>query len=329
MKRVRDCGRVPLGEGVGLVLDGGVAHYTGLATCGSIWACPVCAGKIRAARAAEISSAAKAWSEAGNGVYMVTLTAPHDLGMRLSALMRVIAESFSKVIAGRAWIRVKAQAGVAGTIRSVEVTHGENGWHPHLHVLIFTEGDPGAEGLVALSLHIREKWKRSIVAAGYRPPSELHGVVIERCASPVAAAEYIAKDQDGPLPGNELARGDMKRGKDGHRTPFQILTDFGETGDAADIALYREYEKATRGHQCITWSRGLKKLVRVDDRTDQELAEDGPGGELVVTISRDAWWAITHHFGLDAHILDAAEAGGGAAVVELLAGHGIIARTPT
>ena len=327
LQRVRNCGRVPLGDGVGLVLDDGIAHYTGLPTCGSIWACPVCAGKIRASRAAEISAAAKAWSDAGNGVFMVTLTAPHDRygdKMRLSALMRVIADSFSKVIAGRAWLRVKEQARVAGTIRSVEVTHGlKNGWHPHLHALIFTEGDPGAEGLCALTLHIKSKWKRSIVAAGYRPPSELHGVVIDRCASPAAAAEYIAKDQDGPLPGNELARGDMKLGRDGNRTPFQIIGDFATWGDAEDLALWHEYEKGTRAHQCITWSRGLKALLRVEERSDTELAEEGTGGELVVRIDRDGWRVVTEHDGLEADLLDAAEQGGSWAVVGLLADYGI------
>jgi hypothetical protein len=149
-------------------------------------------------------------------------------------------------------LRVKEKARIVGTIRAVEVTHGENGWHPHLHVLVFLTGEPGAEGLAALTLHVQEKWRRAVVAAGYRPPSELHGVKVERCRSAAEAGGYIAKTQDGRSPGNELARSDLKRGKEGHHLPLQILGDFGETGDRADLDLWNEYEVATKGRQAIT-----------------------------------------------------------------------------
>ena len=142
IERVRKCGRVPTGEGVTVVDHAGVAHYAGLTTCGSIWACPVCSAKIRAGRAEEIAAGAASWDQAGNSIYMITLTAPHDMGMKLSALLPVIADSFRAVISGRAWLKVKAAAEVAGTIRSVEITHGANGWHPHLHVLVFAGGIP-------------------------------------------------------------------------------------------------------------------------------------------------------------------------------------------
>ena len=69
---------------------------SGVMRCGLIWHCPVCAGKIRNERATVISEAAGRWQKAGNSVYMVTLTAPHDLGMRLSDLLVLIAESFQE-----------------------------------------------------------------------------------------------------------------------------------------------------------------------------------------------------------------------------------------
>ena len=45
--------------------NSGIAHYAGLTTCGSIWACPVCSAKIRNTRALEISAATAAWDFAG------------------------------------------------------------------------------------------------------------------------------------------------------------------------------------------------------------------------------------------------------------------------
>lgn len=304
---------MPIGEVV-ISVNAGVAHYSGLTTCGSIWACPVCSAKIRNTRAEEISAGAARWDLAGNSVYMITLTAPHDLGMKLSPLMGTIADSFRKVISGRSWLALKARVGIVGTVRSVEITHGANGWHPHLHVLVFIEGDPGARGLVDLGQHFRGKWGRAIVAAGYRAPDEQHGVVIDRCTSAAEAGAYIAKTQDGKGVGNELARGDLKSGRGEHRTPLEILEAFRWTGDAADLGLWRTYEKATKGRQAITWSRGLRQLLAVEERTDEEVAAEEIGGEVLVMIDRDDWRKVTRVPGLAAHLLDQAERGGSAAV---------------
>jgi hypothetical protein len=322
LERVRKCGRVTLGGDVAIKAQGGVAHYAGLVTCGSVWACPVCSAKIRNARAQEISAAAARWDQAGNSV-LVTLTMPHDFGMRLARLLPVIADGFRSVISGRAWLRVKAAARVAGTIRSVEVTHGLNGWHPHLHVLVFIDGDPGADGLAALGIHMRARWTRYIQAQGYRAPDLAHGVVIERCTSAAEAGAYIAKTQDGKAPGNELARGDLKRGRAGHRTPLEILESFRWTGDIEDLALWHEYERASKGHQCITWSKGLRSLLAAPERTDEEIAAEEAGGDVLALIPCASWRRVTGIPGLPAYLLDAAERDGAAAVAAALARFGI------
>jgi len=323
IERVRKCGRVALGD-VAIIGNAGIAHYAGLTTCGSIWACPVCSAKIRNHRAEEISAAAARWDLAGNSVYMVTLTAPHDMGMKLGQLLPVIADSFRAVISGRAWLRVKKQAGITGTIRSVEITHGANGWHPHLHVLVFTAADPGADGLAAMVLHFREKWRRAIVKAGYRPPSDEHGVKVDRCMSAAEAGAYIAKTQDGKSPGNELARSDLKNGRDGHRTPFEILEDFRWTGDADDLALWHVYERATKGHQAISWSKGLRVLLAAPERSDEEIAAQEVGGDVVLMIPKDTWREVVRVPGLSVYLLGEAERGGVDAVLAVLERYGLI-----
>jgi hypothetical protein len=317
---------VPIGPGVSMVSNSGVAHYRGLASCGSIWACPVCSAKIRNARALEIAEAAGNWHRAGNTVLMVTFTAPHDLGMSLGVLLPVIARSFSSVIAGRPWIRLKARVPIAGTIRSVEVTYGPNGWHPHLHVLVFIEGQADAGQLAALGIHVRAKWRTFITRAGYRPPSDLHGVKIDVCTSAAEAGLYISKTQDGRSPGNEMARADLKTGRDGHVTPFQILGEIADTGDLAGLPLWHEYERATRGHQAMTWSAGLRKLLlgTAPERTDDELAAEEVGGDLVAEFSTGAWKAVTRVLGLECALLEAWESGGTGAVIALAAGHGLV-----
>lgn len=123
--------------------QGEVAHMSGVQSCGSIWACPVCAAKVRERRASEIPRAALAHMTAGGSVYMATLTARHRIGHRLAPLLSTVIGGFrQKLISGRAWITERQALGVVGTIRSTEVTYGGNGWHPHLHVLVFCAGTP-------------------------------------------------------------------------------------------------------------------------------------------------------------------------------------------
>lgn len=328
IRRVQKCGRVAVSDDgtVELADNAGVAHYRGLATCGSIWACPVCSAKIRNTRAQEIADAAANWHRAGNTVLMVTLTAPHDLGMPLAELLPVIAKSFSSVIAGRPWLRLKESVPVVGTIRSVEVTHGANGWHPHLHVLVFIDGNADARQLALFGVHVRSKWRTFITKAGYRPPSDLHGVKIDVCTSAAEAGLYIAKTQDGKSPGNEMARSDLKSGRAGHRTPFEILGELADTGDLAVLPLWHEYEKATKRHQAITWSKGLRKLLldAEPERSDEEIAAEEVGGDAVLEISPRAWWVVTLHLGLGPRLLEAFESGGVAAVVALAADYGLV-----
>jgi hypothetical protein len=328
LERVRKCGWAPVGADglVAIKVHDAVAHYTGLQTCGSVWACPVCQPKILNTRSTEISQAASNWDKLGNSVYMVTFTAPHDRGMKLAKLMPVIANGFRKaVLNGRPWIKVRDQAKVRGTIRSIEVTHGANGWHPHIHALVFIEGDPGALALANLVMHMRQKWAGFITKAGLRAPSLEHGVKIVRCYSAAEAGAYLAKTDDGHSVGNELARGDLKSGRAGSRTPLEILESFRQTGDLEDLVLWGEYETATKGRQRITWSKGLRKLLLSveEERTDEEIAADEVGGDTVAVLEQSAWKIVRTIPGLPGYLLDQAEKSGRDGVLLALATYGL------
>jgi hypothetical protein len=349
LARVRNCGRVPL-DVVTVRANAGVAHFAGLATCGSVWACPVCSAKIRNQRAVEISGATARWHRAGNSVLMSTFTFPHDMGMPLKELLPVVADGFRALISGRAWAGTPARhiperpskrggmlpakyypakpglrdrLGIVGYIRSIEVTHGANGWHPHAHSLTYARGEMPAEDIVQLIVYQRKRWASWITGQGYRVPDAHHGVDVAMCYSAAEAGAYIAKTQDGASPGNELARSDLKQGRGGSRTPFEILDDFRWTGDAADLALWHEYERATKGHQCITWSKGLREILAVEERTDEEIAAEETGGQDIAQISSAVWCRIVTIPGLDAAVLDAAEDAGLIGINQLLARHGI------
>ena len=331
LKRCHNCGWAEANDphsraertGPQIAQRDGVAYWRGVQTCGSIWCCPMCAAKIRNGRSVEISEFAAEWIRRGGQVYMVTLTFPHAVGMPLAALMVLIASAFRSVISGRPWTRLRAEVGITGCIRALEVTHGPNGWHPHLHVLVFCEG-PG-DRLADLQLYFSERWRKFIVRKGYDPPHELHGVKVVQCYRAGEAGEYIAKTQEGRSPGNEMARADMKAARDGRRVPFEIL-EAAATGVKADLELWWEYERATFRHQAITWSPALRKLARewlnAEEKTDEELAAEEVNGEVVVDVSARALPVITCIPGLRAAFLDAVEDGGLAALEVLAVRHG-------
>lgn len=336
LKRVRKCGRVRREDEVSIRDNGGVAHYCGLVSCGSIWACPVDSAKIRNVRAAEISMAAASWCRAGNSVFAVTFTMPHDAGMPLAPLFGVIADGFRSVICGRPWRRLKHELGIVGQIRAVEVTYGIHGWHPHLHTLVFVTGDRGVYDLADIELgrhplqvYFREHWAAFITGAGYRAPDADHGVKVQRCYDAVEAGAYIAKTQEGRGVGNEMARADLKQGRNGGRTPFEILEDFRWTGDAGQLALWHEYERASKGRQCITWSKRLRQILgAAPERTDEEIAAEEVGGQGVAILPAETWREITYLPGMPAAVLDAAEVAGVTGVNELLGRHGIAPARP-
>jgi hypothetical protein len=88
LARVRRCGSLRDPEhGAVLVMssrpDGRTAGFEGLVTCGSVWACPVCAAKVAAARAEELAAVLDKPHEDGGSAFMLTLTIRHRAGDRL------------------------------------------------------------------------------------------------------------------------------------------------------------------------------------------------------------------------------------------------------
>lgn len=83
------CGRkaVRAGGTVGVRgVQGGPAGFSGIDTCGSWAACPVCAAKIGAERAKEVSDVLDWAARQGHTIAMLTLTARHNRGQRLADL---------------------------------------------------------------------------------------------------------------------------------------------------------------------------------------------------------------------------------------------------
>src|SRR5258706_5308683 len=128
------------------------------------------------------------------------------------------------------------------------------------------------------------------------------------------------KAATGP-PAEEVTRGDLKTGRAGNRTPFQILADHYQTGDLHDRRLWRQYSRVTRGLAAVRWSHGLRRRMlgptAEPGRADAELASEDVNGDLIAVIPLPVWSHI-RLAGLEHAVLVAAEHGGLADVNSLI-----------
>lgn len=260
------------------------ASYKGLQTCGSVWACPVCAAKISERRRAELKMAMDQHQASGGDTPLLTLTHPHHVGDDLNDLLSRQAKALSYFNGDRASRKVFEAMGCIGQIRALEVTQGRkrkvsNGWHPHPHVLLFVKR--GLD-LAYYQQLLSERWIACCVRAGLKPPSLEHGLKLDDGSY---AASYVSK---WGLE-SEMTKGHLKKAKDGE-TPFDLLRAYANGSDKQAGALFIEFAKAFKGKRQLHWSRGLKTHFQIGEMTDEELAnQQDDKAILLATITLDQW----------------------------------------
>ena len=261
---------------------GARAHFGSVEHCASIWGCPVCASVIRARRAKEITAAVEQHQAAGGAIAFVTLTLPHAREDSLALTLDTVLEGWRSLTASRAWKKehgIKTRYGVSGYIRAIEVTLGQNGWHPHAHILLFLDEKKAPEELKNLGDEVHQIWASWVTKKLGKTPTRAHGIDVQAVdTSGKVLSRYISKIQDEKAKkwgaAAELTRADLKTGKRESITPFQLLDDEATPfSDGQRSALWLEYVEATKGRRCITWSRGLKKFFSLEEKTDEEIIE--------------------------------------------------------
>lgn len=283
--RLTYCGMEPAGENVPLVTDTSRNHrsmFSGLHVCANSWLCPVCSSIIQHKRAQEIRLATENAKDFGLSAWLVTLTVPHQSGERLSHLLSSMKSALRSARSRRDWKKEKSRSGWLGDIVSVEMTHGENGWHPHFHLIVFSESEPSKAVL-------HDPWSRSCVLSGLSSPSFERGVDVRGGHD---AGTYINKMGDDSKTGgghtvfwdaaDELARGHTKKGRNQSKTPFDILRlyragkfSLSSRDESARFlrSLWAEYATATHGKSILQWSRGLKAKLSVFQLSDDDVLQ--------------------------------------------------------
>lgn len=264
------------------------AHYSGTERCGSISACAVCAPIIRNERAAEISRAVIEHQKSGGSLVFVTLTLRHQKKHKLADSLDAVISGWQGLLRGKAWGTFKERHQVNGYIRSVEVTYGKNGWHPHIHAIFFLDAPPSDASLAEFEDKLFTRWKKLVTRDnGDFAPTQVSGIdcqLVDESGAVLAA--YVSKLQEEKTSkwgvSAEMTRGDLKDGRASSLIPFQLI-DLGKT------ALWVEYVKATKGRRIITWSKGLKDRYKVEEKDDQEILDDAEKSPLAWTTSRQTY----------------------------------------
>lgn len=272
--------------------QGASRFYAGLQVCASVWHCPVCAAKITERRRIELESAIKEADRQGLHVYFATYTFSHHEREPLTENLKRFKRARRGVKSGR-WAKDhKKKYHLVGAIEVLEVTWGKgNGWHPHAHELLFTEEPLDLE---AYEAELRPKWEAEAKRHGLR--MNRHGFKIT--ATRGAIADYLAKwgklpAQEHPWgPEAELTKGHLKqtRGDTEERyTPFGLLAAI-EQGATELEPLFLEYAHAFKRRHQLQWTPGLKKRLSVEEKTDEELAEEqSADAPAVLAIDRTVW----------------------------------------
>lgn len=273
------------------------AHYSNVQRCGSIWTCPVCAAQISEGRRQELKAAIDKWTTEGGAVYLLTLTNPHHYGDNLDELLAGQRKALAYLWGDRKPKEMLKALGKVGHIIATEVTHGVNGWHPHYHILLFFQKRVDQESLRSF---LATQWQNCCAKSGLKVPTIEHGCDVR---DGTYAQQYVSKWglED------ELTKGHTKKGLNGSSTPWDLLR-ASEAGCKRSGRLFQQFAAAFKGKRQLHWTRGLKALLLVNEKTDEELATETDKDSIEVKdLPNEFWRLLTRFKGARADYLKAVE----------------------
>lgn len=285
---VRRCQqRIAFGhEGVQVWTDPDTSWFVGAVPCNLLWACPVCGPRISSDRGEKVQMAIDAGLNQGHDASLITLTFSHSRADFLKESVAGFTKALRRLKSGRVYDGFKKRWGVLGEIRALEVTQGEaNGWHVHTHAICFTEFPLSQNAVKEMRAELFAMWIAACEFAGIGKPSEEHGVDMQNAKH---AGKYVAKWGFS----EELTKSHLKKGKEGRRTPLQILRDAME-GCGKSRWLWREFNECFKGKRQVFWSHGLKKKLQLPEEKEEEPQTMLDFQKLLLTIPPITWDWIT------------------------------------
>lgn len=252
-------------------------------------ACPWCVNDRARRDMLELTVAVAAAKREGLQTFMVTLTMRHHTGEALAGLLDDMLKAKAAVFSGRWFMAWRDARGIVGHVRYTEITDGENGWHPHFHIVCFGGHELQDSEIDELRDQLTMRW---LTALEKRGRAGLSGIAVEVTRGHSETAAYLAKQGKLPTkpttPGIEFEAAyapSKKARSDAGFTPLELLAVAAGLGDVVRYAQaftdgdeaaageyagrrWLEYFHAIRGRQLVAWSDGLKERWSVDQESD-------------------------------------------------------------
>ena len=122
------------------------------------------------------------------GLFSLTLTFSHSMGQPLKFLLEGLRSAIKRFYEDCRVKAIQKELGVKYKIKGLEVTFGQNGWHPHHHILLLNDCYR-----LDFKKYIKELsalWIKACIKSGLNAPSMQHGLDIR---DGTYAQEYISK----------------------------------------------------------------------------------------------------------------------------------------
>lgn len=283
------------------------ASFKNLIQCGDGWVCPVCSERKANEKREKVNEDLILLEKNNYFAHMITFTAPHFVSDSLK-------NTLEKLLKAKSLFYKESFKDFedAGHITTTEVKwSAKNGWHPHFHIILFTDKryseeklngklvkDEQDSSIKELNLKSYEyhdysdsikekmwqKWKKCCLKAGLREPSLKNGIDIkrgyndfdEKRSHTTQLVDYVLKDQLS----NEVTMSHTKtKSRIDSLTPFDLAVSAErDTKNSIFAKLFREYAVAIKGKNNAKYSRKLSALVKKLRKLEAE-KEDEKGQE--------------------------------------------------
>lgn len=234
-------------------------------TCDRAWECALCAVPTLLERRADIRWSLNAAREVGSQVLFVTLTVSHSLDDAVEGTTRMLEDAYDYLLNdGRRGTVLRRELDIWLIDRTFQVAWGEQGFHPHYHLLVFLK--PGARAdAVVVEKRLASAWREALDATAQKSGRDTsrpkRGVHVREVTDDDAVAFYLTKLPVGPS-----------------GTPtgvFVALVEVAKHGDGDCycpqcrrwVARWREYAAAVTGHRKRFWARGVTSELQAAGAT--------------------------------------------------------------
>lgn len=266
--RMLQCGRTPApGHRVVLVhnVETGNYYRKNIFNCGYVWLCPACSARLTNLRRYELSNIIERFD---GTVLMGAFTVGHHAGDELTITKKIVDRACGSIFSGTVGQSLKKESDIIGTISANEVTWSiDNGWHPHRHVLFLFGHRLSPDEIKAFEGRVRERYDKQV--------KKHHGYTVGAFGANITEGTNKREISDYCFKfgiADELLSFQRKepRGENGY-TPFELAGMYFETGKMQYWALFADYIRAFSGKSRVTYSRGLRALLGLQEVTDKAL----------------------------------------------------------